>query len=327
MLEISDMSLFEVAEMFERYGGVLLAIDEIHKSMDFERQLKNIYDRLRLQVIFSGSSALKLEHAQADLSRRADILHVQGLSFREFLELKLDMTLPRYTLETILTDHSRLAAEWIGTFKPLEYFGEYLRMGYYPFYFDDPSRYRERLERTINVVIEVDLPSIFSMKYENTVKLKKLVKLLCLSDPYTVNIAKLSQKIGIHRDQLYRYIDYLTRGSILLSLRAKSRGDGLFVKPSKLYLHNPNLYHAYCIDAKKGTIRETFFLNMLTQTHAASHIKAGDVLIDDRYTFEIGGRGKGFDQIRDLPDSYVAADDLEIGVGHKIPLWLFGFLY
>ena len=276
MIEISDMSLFEIAKIFELYGGKVLAIDEIHKSKNFEIELKNIYDRLKLSVIFSGSSALKLEHSKADLSRRATMYHVQGLSYREFLELKLGKSLPRYTLEMILENHVEITASLLKEFRPLEHFGEYLKEGYYPFYFKDKKRYLDKLESTINVVIEVDLPSIFALKYENVSNLKKLVKLLCFSDPYTINISELSKKIGIQRDRLYLYIDYLSRGSIFLPLRAKSRGDSLFVKPEKLYLHNANLYYAYCRNAKKGTIRESFFANTLSQRHEISHTKKGN---------------------------------------------------
>ena len=327
MIEISDMSLFEIARIFELYGGEVLAIDEIHKSKNFEIELKNIYDRLKLRVIFSGSSALKLEHSKADLSRRAIIYTVQGLSYREFLELHLGIKLPTYSLDEICSNHIEISAKLLKEFKPMEHFGEYLKEGYYPFYFADKKRYLDRLESTINVVIEVDLTSIFAMKYENVANLKKLVKLLCFSDPYTINISELSQKVGIQRDRLYLYIDYLSRGAILLPLKAKSRGDGLFVKPDKLYLHNPNLYHAYCKDAKKGTIRETFFANTLSQNHEINHSKIGDFLVEDRYIFEIGGKNKSFNQIKDTDNSFVVADDIEIGFGNKIPLWLFGFLY
>jgi predicted AAA+ superfamily ATPase len=327
MIEISDLTLFEIAHYFELHGGEVLAIDEIHKRKDFEIELKNIYDRLNLRVIFSGSSALRIEHSKADLSRRAIILHVQGLSYREFLELKLGKSLPSYTLEEICAHHTDIATLLLKEFKPLEHFKGYLKEGYYPFYFADMKRYLERLESTINVVIELDLPSIFAIKYENVVNLKKLVKLLCFSEPYTINISELSKKIGIQRDRLYLYIDYLSRGSIFLALRAKSRGDGIFSKPEKLYLHNPNLYYAYCKNAKKGTIRESFFVNTMSQNHQVNHSKIGDFWVDEHYLFEIGGKNKTFKQIKDKKNSFVVADDIEIGFGNKIPLWLFGFLY
>ncbi len=327
MIEISDMSLFDIAKYFELYGGKLLVIDEIHKNRNFEVELKNIYDRLNLKVVFSGSSALKLEHAKADLSRRARIYKVQGLSFREFLELRIQKTFPRFTLEEICHDHMEISAGIIQEIKPLEHFKTYLQKGYYPFYFEDNDGYHDVLERTINVVIEVDLPSIFSMKYENVINLKKLVKFICYSEPYQVNISELSNKVGIHRDRLYLYIDYLSRGSIFTPLKTKSKGDAIFAKPAKLYLHNPNLYHAYCKNAQKGTIRESFFANTLQLNHEISYPKSGDFLVEDTYLFEIGGAKKSFKQIKDVPNSYVVADDIEVGFGNKIPLWLFGFLY
>ncbi|NPA50619.1 MAG: ATP-binding protein [Epsilonproteobacteria bacterium] len=219
------------------------------------------------------------------------------------------------------------AAEIIKEIKPLEHFKEYLQNGYYPFYFTNKEKYHYILEQTINVVIEVDLPSIFSIKYENVINLKKLVKLICNSEPYTINISELSNKIGINRDRLYLYIDYLSRGSIFLALKPKSKGDAIFTKPAKLYLHNPNLYYAYCKNAKKGTIKESFFANMLSLNYEISHSKIGGFLVEDKYIFEIGGAKKSFKQIKDIKNSFVVADDIEVGFGNKIPLWLFGFLY
>jgi len=327
MIEIADMSLFEIAKLFELYGGKVLAIDEIHKRKNFEIELKNIYDRLKLNVIFSGSSAIKLEHSKADLSRRATMYYVQGLSYREFLELKQKISLPSYNLDEIVQNHTEIATLLLKKVKPFEYFKEYLKFGYYPFYFENKKLYLNKLEATINTVIEVDLPSVFALKYENIANLKKLVKMLCFSEPYTINISQLSKKIGIQRDKLYLYIDYLSRGSIFLPIRAKSKGDGIFVKPAKLYLHNANLYYAYCKNAKVGTIRETFFANVVSQNYEILHSKIGDFLVDEKYIFEIGGKNKSFKQIKGITNSFVVADDIEIGFGNKIPLWLFGFLY
>jgi len=327
MVEISDISLFEIAKEFERFGGVVLAIDEIHKNPNFEIELKNIYDRLDLQVIFSGSSAIKIEHSKADLSRRAIIRKVKNLSFREFVELSLDKNFDSFSLEDILKNHTDIALNLQKEFKIYELFKEYLKFGAYPYYFEDKLRYKERLEATINIVVEVDLASIFSIKYENIINLKKLLKLLCNSKPYELNISALSKKIGIGRDKLYTYIHYLSKGSILLPIYQKSRGDSIFTKPAKLYLYNSNLYQAYCKNSEIGTIRESFFANQLYNFYEIEYSKQGDFLVDNKYTFEIGGKNKSFKQIADVPNSYVVADDIEIGFGNKIPLWLFGFLY
>jgi len=326
-LEVLEYSLLEIAKSFSALGGEVLAIDEIHKYRDFERELKQIYDMLDLKVIFSGSSALKLDHAKADLSRRATLYQMNGLSYREFLEIKWDMELKYYTLEEILDNHLEIAYELKKEFNPLESWKEYLNYGFYPFYFQEKKSYTLKLKETINTVIETDIPSIFTIKYENIVNLKKLVTLICSSEPFILNIKELSAKIGTDRDTLYLYMDYLYRGKIFNILRAKSKGDNIFLKPDKIYLNNPNLNNAYCKEAKIGTQREVFFANQL-QMHYQLHVPTkGDFLVDDRYLFEIGGKNKSFKQIKDIPHSYVVADDIEIGFGNKIPLWLFGFLY
>ncbi len=320
-------SLFDIAFEFSKEGGELLIIDEIHKYKGFERELKKIYDMLSLKVIFSGSSALKLDHAKADLSRRAILYVMKGLSFREFIEMKADIKLPAYSLEAIFNDHVDISHNLLQQIKPFEYWKEYLSYGYYPFYFEDSDSYPIRLKETINTVIEVDIPSIFPIDYDKIINLKKLVRLVCESHPFKINIKSLSEKIGIKDYQtLYRYLDYLHKGNVLTLIRSKSRGDNIFSKPQKLYLGNTNLHNAYCNHAEVGTIREVFFMSML-DVSVLEVAKSGDFIVADRYTVEIGGKNKGFKQIKDIPESYVVADDIEIGSGNKIPLWLFGFMY
>jgi predicted AAA+ superfamily ATPase len=326
-ISLSNSSLVDIAKEFSAKGGEILAIDEIHKYRNFEIELKQIYDMLPLKVIFSGSSAIELEHAKADLSRRAVIYRVNGLSFREFLEFKKDIKLNAYSLEEILKNHSDIAFEVISKVKPFEFWEEYLQYGYYPFYFENPKRYNIKLNETINTAIEVDIPSIFKIKYEYIINLKKLVKLICASEPFTLNIQELSNKIGIDRDTLYLYFEYLHRGKIFNIIRAKSKGDNIFSKPDKVYLNNPNLNYSYCSQATIGMIRETIFTTFLKTHHELSIPKKGDFLVDEQYLFEIGGKNKSFKQIKEIPNSFVVADDIEVGFGNKIPLWLFGFLY
>jgi predicted AAA+ superfamily ATPase len=320
-------SLFELAKTFQNEGGELLIIDEIHKYTGFENELKKIYDFLELQVIFSGSSALRIDHSKADLSRRAIIFEVEGLSFREFVELKLDVELPSFTLENILNSHIDIAYGLLEKFD-LTLFDEYLHYGYYPYYFDKSSSYKIKLGETINTVLEVDIPSIFNIEYQNIRTLKKLLLLLCESVPYTPNINELLSKMGMGSDyrSLYRYLDYLHKAKIITLMRPKTKGDNIFAKPEKIYFNNSNLHYAYCDAPNIGTIREVFFKSMLFG-HMLSIPKKGDFFVDGKCTFEIGGKNKNYKQIKDIPNSYVAADELEIGSGNKIPLWLFGFLY
>jgi len=324
---ISLDSLFDIAYKFNRNGGKLLIIDEIHKYKNFEIELKKIYDMLDIQVIFSGSSALKLDHAKGDLSRRAIIYHMKGLSFREFIELKTNTILKTYTFENLVKNHEDIAYEIITKIKPFEYWDEYLKYGYYPFYFENKSTYPIRLKETINTVVEVDIPSIFSIDYDKIINLKKLIELVCLSNPFKINIKELATKIGT-KDYatLYRYMEYLKRGKIFNLLRAKSKGDSILVKPDKLYLANTNLHFAYCNHSEIGTIREVFFMSMFDDRELES-TNNGDFIVKEHYTIEVGGKNKSFKQIKDIQNSFVVADDIEIGHGNKIPLWLFGFLY
>lgn len=326
-IEIANRTLLDIAKEFAAHGGEVLAIDEIHKYNGFEVELKQIHDMLDLRLIFSGSSAINLEHSKADLSRRAMLYRVNGLSYREFLEIKLNCTLTSYSLDQILSSHIDIVYRYFQGIKPLEHWQEYLECGFYPFYFQNKESYNIKLNETINTVIEVDIPSLFKIRYENINNLKKLTKLICSSKPFKLNIKELSSKIGVDRDTLYHYMEYLHRGKVLNILRSRSKGDNIFLKPDKIYLNNPNLNYSYCEEQEIGTIRETFFLNQLNLLHSVYVSTKGDFIVDNQYTFEIGGKNKGYEQIKDTPDSFVVADNIEIGFGNKIPLWLFGFLY
>jgi len=325
-IEISALSLFKIAEEFEKKGGELLVIDEIHKYPNFEKELKLIYDMLNIKTIFTGSSAIKLSHSKADLSRRSIIYKMNNLSFREFLEIKTAQSFDAYSLEEILINHTDIAFEITSKIKPFEFFEEYLKFGTYPFYFENPNNYWLKLQEATNATIEFDLPLIFDIKPFYIIKLKKLVFLICNSEPFELNITKLAQKIDINRNTLYQYIYYLQKGEIFKLLDSKTRGDSIFVKPQKIYLNNTNLNYCYCENQKIGTIRETFFINQLFK-YKVLYPKKGDFLVDDKYIFEIGGKNKSYKQIEDLKNSFIVADDIEIGFGNKIPLWLFGFLY
>ncbi len=325
--QVARYSLYEIAQEFAKRGGEVLAIDEIHKYPNFQIELKSIYDTFDLRVIFSGSSALQLEHSKVDLSRRAILYRVNGMSFREFIEYESDIKFPSFTLEDIYTNHINIAFEINEKIKPFEYFSNYLKYGYYPFYKQNKDLYNQKLYEIINVVLESDLPIIFNIETKNIFKLKKLLSMICQSKPYELNIAKLSTKIEINRNTLYHYLHYLQAGSLTKMIRQVSKGDGILIKPEKLYLNNTNLNFSYCDSSDIGTIREEFFVNQVGSVAKINYSKIGDFLIDDRVVIEVGGKGKKFNQIKDIPNSFVISDDIEIGSGNKIPLWLFGFLY
>ena len=327
-------SIFEIAEEFYKHEGKLLIVDEIHKYPNFEKELKNIYDIFDLRVVISGSSALSINHAKADLSRRVLKKEVKGLSFREFLEFKYDISLPVFELADVFKKHIDLSYEILQMIdKPsiLPAFKEFLANGYYPFYFQnqDSSSYLLKLKETINVVLEIDIPSISNIKYSTTRKFKKLIEFICSSSPYTPNMQTLLAKMDMHKNEyseLYTYLDYLQKAKILRLSKSANKKDAILTKPEKIYLNNPNLHFAYCDYKERGTLREVFFVSML-EGYNLFVPKQGDFLIEDSYIVEVGGKGKGFKQVKDIDNSFVAADDIEIGSGDKIPLWLFGFLY
>jgi predicted AAA+ superfamily ATPase len=321
-------SLFDIAFQFHKEGGKLLIFDEIHKYANFEQELKNIYDMLDLKVIFSGSSALKLDHAKGDLSRRVMMYEMQGLSFREFLEIKNNITLPTLELEGLIDNHINIAHELLLEFDLYSEWKSYIKYGYYPFYFENRDDYLIKLMQTVNSVIESDIPSIFSMEYSNVVLLKKLVSLVCESNPYKPNMKTLLEKMGMKSDyaRLYKYLYYLHKGKIITLVGAKTRGDNIFSKPEKIYLNNTNLHYAYCNNAEIGTIREVIFRAMLFKYDLLVPDK-GDFFVEGKYTFEVGGRNKTKKQIKGIENSFIVVDDVEVGGERKIPLWLFGFLY
>jgi len=326
-VEVAEYSLYAIAKEFSKQGGKLLVIDEIHKYENFEKELKSIYDSFDLQVIFSGSSALRLAHSKADLSRRAVLYTINGLSFREFCELESGIALPSYSLQEICNSHVDITFALGEKFKPYEFWQKYLEHGYYPFYKENKETYSRKLSEVINLVIETDLPYVFNIEPKNIFKLKKLVSMLCSTKPYELNISKLATKIEINRNTLYSYLHYLEAGSIIKTVKSKAKGDSILTKPEKLYLHNTNLSFCYCESREIGSLREQFFANQVGFAHALSYPAKGDFLIDDTYTFEVGGSSKTFEQIKDIPNSYLAVDGLEIGNANRIPLWLFGFLY
>ena len=322
-------SLFDIVKEFVKEGGEIVVIDEIHKYPDFEIELKKIYDILDVKVFFSGSSAIKLDNVKADLSRRAVIFEVRGMSFREFLEIDLNIKLPSFSLEDILKNHTDISYELLQKFELRPKFKEYIKKGYYPFYFEDKENYLKKLNEVVNISIEVDIPSVFSIEYETINKLKKIVKLICEGYPFTLNIQEFLTKLNMSKNdykRLYKYFYFLEKAKIFRILWNKYRGDNLLTKPDKIYLNNTNLHYAYRLNREIGTVREVFIASML-EDYDIKIAKKGDFFIEDKYTFEVGGKNKTKKQIKDLENAFVIQDDIEIGRGNVIPLWLFGFLY
>ncbi len=320
-------TISEIAIEFSSFGGKLLIIDEIHKAQNFAHELKTIYDFVDIQVIFSGSSALEIENSKVDLSRRALFYELHSLSFREFLSIKFDLNLPVLELDDILKNHQDIAQDIKKRFKPLEYFSFYKEYGSYPFFTEGELGYNLRLNEIINIILDSEVASIYNVESDKINTIRKLLHLLCASVPVELNIQNLSKDAGISRNTLYSYFYYLQKANLLQIIGANFKNKKLLNKPDKIYLENINLYNILCSDKNTGSLRESFFISQTKIFHEIKYSNVGDFKVDNKYIFEIGGKNKSFKQIKDLENSYVVSDDIEIGFKNKIPLWLFGFLY
>jgi len=322
-------SLVEFAEKFYKNGGKVLLLDEVHKYPDWSREIKNVYDSYsELKLIFTSSSILQIFRGYADLSRRAVIYDLLGLSFREYLEMTGVLKIPVIPLPEIINNHTYWESEIAKQIKPLKHFSEFLRYGYYPYFSENIETFHQKLMSSINLTLEYDLPSALPIEYANIHKLKKLLYILATSVPFTPNISKLSGQIQSTRGTVLQYLDHLKNAQIINLLNTDSMGNGFLTKPDKIYLHNTNIMYALAPElVNAGNLRETFFYNQLNSNHNLTTPKQGDFLVDKKYIFEIGGQNKTMEQIAGIQNGYIASDDIEYGFKNKIPLWLFGFLY
>ena len=324
----STHTLSGFVEDFVTDGGKYLFIDEAHRYKKWSLELKNIYDFYpELHLVITGSSALSFYISSADLGRRAAVYDLPELSFREYLNFTRNTKFEAYKLEDLLNNHEQLAYAINSKIKSVKLFREYLHTGAYPFILEGKNKYFEKLETTLNTVIDSDIPAIENITFESRRKLKKLLLMIATSSPFKVNISELSRKLETTRDILSKYLDLLNQAGIIKLLTTKGIGYTVIRKPDKIYLSNPNLMYSINENADTGTIRETFFLNQLSNNHQVAYPKWGDFIVEGKYIFEIGGKSKTFDQIKNLENAFLAVDDTEYGHKNKIPLWLFGFLY
>ncbi len=326
-LYFTEYKLFDVVDDFVKRGGEQVFIDEVHKYPHWAIEIKNIYDYFdELKIVFTGSSLLEILNSRADLSRRALVFDIQGLSFREYLTLFHNIRLDVFSLEEVLLRHQEIAAN-ISKIKPLQYFEDYLKFGYYPFYKDSEDFYFQRLREIVNMIIEIELPLLRKVETGKIRQLKHLLYIIAQSIPFKPNISALAQKTGISRKTLSEYINYLSDSNILYQLYQQSEGVSLLQKPEKIYLENTNIMFAIGNNPDIGSQRETFFLNQVRKDHQLTYPKTADFRVEKKYLFEIGGKSKNKQQIKGEDNAYLVLDNLEIGYENVIPLWLFGFLY
>jgi hypothetical protein len=327
-LWFTQHSLLELVEYHYTHGGTHLFLDEVHRYPRWSIELKNAYDAYPdLHIVFTGSSLLEIDYSLADLSRRCRLYTLEGLSFREFLLFEGVAQWQPLTLDRVLTHHMQEAARLTADVKVLPWFEKYLRTGYYPFYKESEDGYFPRLSQVINVVIENDIPAVEKMEYESLLKAKRLLVILAEMVPYTLNVSALCTTLQVSRNHLIKLLQLLQKARLIYQMFSPARGLKQLAKPSKVLFDNTNVMYALGNHTEIGTVRETFFANQLRFSHTLGMPDKGDFMVDGRYLFEVGGKGKGFAQIRNQEDSFVVADEIEIGMGNKIPLWMFGLLY
>lgn len=320
--------LVSTIEKLYAVGYRTFFVDEVHRYQFWSKDLKQLYDDFEdIHVIATGSSILEVAKGQADLSRRTVIYHLQGLSFREYLQFEKNLTLSTLDLETIIARHHEISADLLDTFSYEKDFPNYLKNGYFPFYKENKFAYYQKLEETINLVIDVDIAPFEELNYSTVRTMKKLLYVISQSVPFTPNISKLSERLEAPRNTLLKLLDLLHQAKIIKLLHADNQKLSYLQKPEKIFLENTNFMQLFSANkANIGSLRETFFFNQLSRNHTVESSKFGDFLIDDSYTFEVGGQNKDFNQIKGIPKSYLALD-IQNGSGNKIPLWLFGMMY
>ena len=319
----------ELVEYHYSHGGTHIFIDEVHKYNDWAQEIKNVYDSYPdFHIVVTGSSLLQLEDAmEHDLSRRCRMYDLQGLSFREFVRLETGKEFNVYNIEQVVKSHFEIATEITSKVKILPLFEKYVRNGYYPFYREEGDGYWDRLQFVVRTIVENDIPSVDKIEFESLYKAERFLSILSEMVPFTLNIASLTSTLGLSRNSLLKIFDLLDRAKLIRLMYTCKVGMKQLAKPEKILFDNSNLLFALTSNVDSGTVRECFFCNQVGQLYNTVIPKTGDCLVNDKYLFEIGGKKKSFKQVKEIPDSYVVVDDIEVGMGNRIPLWLFGFMY
>ncbi|MCR4687802.1 MAG: AAA family ATPase [Lachnospiraceae bacterium] len=322
-------SLAELADIHYKNGGTHLFVDEVHYLKNWQTLIKNLYDEYpKMKIVYTGSSILKIDSDSGDLSRRQVKYNLPGLSFREYLYLENILETDAVDLQTLLKNHTKIAESGFSNIPVLQYFNKYLLDGYYPFYKEIYAGYGQRLTQVINQILESDYPASEKINYSTVQKIKKMLYILAQSCPQTPKMSELYSQLETDRNQGLKMLYTLDSAKLLSILCSEKSSLKNMARPDKIYCDNTNIMYSLTNSINIGTKRETFFLNQLRSAgYEVKYPPYGDFVVDDKYLFEVGGRDKSFNQIKDIPDSYLAIDDVEIGRGNKIPLWMFGLLY
>jgi len=328
-LYFTTNGLKETVSRFYKQGGQILVLDEVHKYPNWSTELKNVYDVFKdLKIVFTGSSIIDISRQQGDLSRRAVMYELPGLSYREYINLKSGWTLPVFNLSDILNNPATIRAALPDSFRPLEHLNEYMTNGYYPFVMEGDASVHTKINQLIRTIIEYDMAELKDFDVRNAKKMLQLVYVIAQQVPFKPNLVSISAKTGIHRNSLNNYLHYLEQAKLISLLRPAGSSTAVLQKPEKIYLNNTNLLYALAEEqVEKGNLRETFFLSHLSAVSRVHAPKNGDFLVDNKFTFEIGGKSKSGAQIKNTKNAWIVKDDLEFPTNKQIPLWMFGFIY
>lgn len=318
----SENRPIDLADIFYKNGGEYLFIDEIHKYPNWSQELKNIYDSYPdLKVVFTGSSVLDILKGSADLSRRALIYKMQGLSFREYLTFFHNKKVETFSIDQIINNEVSLK----DIKHPLPLFNDYLKQGYYPFAIENELNLR--LGQVVVQTLEIDIPQYANMNVSTSRKLKRLLSIISESVPFKPNLSKISELINVSRNSLDDYFTYMEKAGLIAQLRNETGGIRALGKVDKVYLDNTNLTYSLSGDNPNiGNIRETFFLNQMRVRNDVISSKKADFIVKG-YTFEVGGKSKQQKQIEKDGKPFIVKDDIEYGYLNVIPLWAFGLNY
>lgn len=333
-IRVGALGLYEIGSSFFKTGGRTLAIDEIHKYQNWAQEIKNLYDSFpEVSLLFSGSSALHLHLGKSDLSRRAVYYTMPILSFREYLLFNEGYEHSACQLEEIIFNHMELAEDIRPSKAILGSFAEYLKAGAYPFFLEGSEEYQGKLANVITKVLYEDIPATEGIRFSGIPALKKILFEIATSPPFELNIEKMSNRLGIARTTVYVYLEHLEQAGLIIKIMPQGSGNRLTRKPSKLFMANTNLLRTVGGRLQPedpiGTVRENFFVSQLAGVKKY-HLRAapkGDFIVDEEYLFEIGGRSKSQHQIQKHKNGFIVKDDIEMGYGNIVPLWMFGFLY
>jgi hypothetical protein len=334
-INVAEKGLYNIAEEFFKFGGASLLVDEVHKYPKWQQELKNIYDSFpSKRIIFSGSSSIHILKGKTDLSRRVVFYDLKGLSFREFLELRINRTFKPFGFDELLKEHLKIAGKISQELPVLKYLKEYFKFGYYPFFKEGIDVFHTKLNNVVDKIFYDDIPLLFNVKPSTVHSLKKLFYLIATSQPFIPNITRISKQLGISKEYIYAYIDELEKAGLFILLWQCAKGYKLLRKPQKIYLENVNLFtlveETKGLSIEKGSLRETFFLNQVSSSTRLYSSKMADFTDRHGRIFEVGGRSKQEQSGKDIlskENYFIIPDDINVGFKNKIPLWLFGFLY